>query len=105
VAPQQLLTYVMSEPAKAAYDRIVSRSSDCISAGPFMKKVDERTAANMEVALEQTCRVLPQGGDHETRKRIAKKLLHCARDGMSNLSDFMKVARSALRESSYRKSA
>ncbi len=36
---------------------------------------------------------------------LAKKLLHSARDGMSTLSDFMKVARSALRESSYRKSA
>jgi hypothetical protein len=70
-----------------------------------MKNVDERTAANMEVALEQTCRLLPHGGDHETRKRIARNLLHSARDGTSTLSAFMKVARSTLRESSYPKSA
>jgi len=70
-----------------------------------MKKVDERTAANMEVALEQVCRILPHGGDHATRKRIAKKLLHNARDGMCALGDFMKVARSALRENPFRKSA
>jgi hypothetical protein len=38
-------------------------------------------------------------------KRIARKLLHSARDGTSTLSDFMKVARSALRERRFRKSA
>jgi hypothetical protein len=70
-----------------------------------MKNVDDRTAANMDVALEQACRILPHGGDHETRKRVAKKLLHSARDGTTTLSDFMKVARSALKESSFRKSA
>jgi hypothetical protein len=44
-----------------------------------MKKVDDRTAANMEVALEEVCRTLPYGGDHKTRKRVAKKLIHSAR--------------------------
>jgi hypothetical protein len=37
-----------------------------------MTGIDERTAANMRVVLEQVCRDLPHGGDHESRKHIAK---------------------------------
>jgi hypothetical protein len=48
-----------------------------------MKNVDERTAANMEVALEQVCRALPHGDDHDTRNRIAKKLLRFTKRGMA----------------------
>ena len=70
-----------------------------------MKKLDERTAANMEVALEQVCRALPHGGDHETRKRVARKLLHSARHGNTTLGDFVTVARAALSEISVKKSA
>jgi len=32
-----------------------------------MTKFDERTAANLDVVLENVCRGLPNGGDHETR--------------------------------------
>lgn len=70
-----------------------------------MKNVDERTAANMEVALEQVCRSMPHGGDHGTRKRIAKKLLREARHGSTTLGDFIAVARSTLHDISMRKSA
>jgi hypothetical protein len=52
----------------------------------------------MEVALKQVCRALPHVGDHETRKRIAKKLLQSARHGNTTLGDFMTVARTALNE-------
>jgi len=45
----------------------------------------------MEVALEQVCRVLLHGGDHKTRKRIARKLMHSARHGNTTLGDFMAV--------------
>lgn|SRR5215216_6163203 len=57
----------------------------------LMKTLDERTTANMEVALEQVCRVLLHGGDHKTRKRIARKLMHSARHGNTTLGDFMAV--------------
>jgi hypothetical protein len=57
-----------------------------------MKKLEERTTADMEVALEQVCRVLPQGGDHKKRKRITRKLMHSARHGKTSLGDFMMVA-------------
>jgi hypothetical protein len=59
----------------------------------------------MEVALEQVCQVLPHGGDHKTRKRIARKLMHSAHHGNTTLGDFMTVARTALDEISCRKSA
>src|ERR1700729_4251017 len=40
-----------------------------------MTKIEERTTANMDVVLEEVCRSLPHGGDHESRKYIAEKLM------------------------------
>jgi hypothetical protein len=52
-----------------------------------MTELDERTAANMNVTLENACRVLPNsGGDHETRKYIAKKLFQAANKGKGRLA-------------------
>lgn len=70
-----------------------------------MKNVNERTAANMEVALEEVCRSMRHGGDHTTRKRIARKLLHEAQHGSTTLADFIAVGRRALHEISVRRSA
>ena len=63
-----------------------------------MAKLDERTRANMEVALEEACRELPHGGDHATRKKVAQKLLQSARKGNTTLSGLSEVARTALTE-------
>jgi hypothetical protein len=64
-----------------------------------MIKLDQRTVANMDVALENICRKLPNsGGDHETRKHIAKKLLHAARKGNTRLEALEDIARRALRD-------
>jgi hypothetical protein len=70
-----------------------------------MTKIDERTAANMDVVLEDVCRDLPHGGDHETRKHIARKLLQSAKKGNVTLDGLRSVARNALQELSRRKSA
>jgi hypothetical protein len=70
-----------------------------------MTKFDERTAANLDVVLENTCRGLPNGGDHETRKYIARKLVRAARKGDTTLGGLETVARRALQELSQRKSA
>jgi hypothetical protein len=52
-----------------------------------MTELDDRTAANMNVTLENACRVLPNsGGDHETRKYIAKKLFQAANKGKGRLA-------------------
>jgi hypothetical protein len=70
-----------------------------------MVKIDERTAANLDVVLEQVCRELPHGGDHERRKHIAQKLLQSAKKGNVTLDGLRNVARRALSELSELKSA
>jgi hypothetical protein len=68
-------------------------------------KLDERTIANMEVALEKACRQFPNGGDHERRKYIAQKLRLSAIKGNITLGGLSIVAHSALQDWSKRKSA
>jgi hypothetical protein len=70
-----------------------------------MRKIDERTAANMEVVLEQVCRCLSHGGDHESRKHIAQRLMQSAKKGNVTLEGLRAVASRALSELSSRKSA
>jgi hypothetical protein len=40
-----------------------------------MKGLDVRTIANLDVVLDETCRSLPNGGDHEVRAFVAERLL------------------------------
>ena len=70
-----------------------------------MKRAEERVIANMDVVLEEVCRVLPNGGDHESRKHIAKKLLQAAKTGHVTLEKLRPVASRALAELSRRKTA
>jgi hypothetical protein len=70
-----------------------------------MTKSDERTSANMDVVLEEACRDLPNGGDHESRKYVAKKLLQSVKKGNVTLEGLRSVASRALSELSRRKSA
>ena len=67
--------------------------------------IEERKSANMEVVLEEVCRGLPNGGVHETRKYVAKKLAHAAKKGRVTLDGLRCVARSALLEVTNRRSA
>jgi hypothetical protein len=60
-----------------------------------MREIDDRTSANMEVVLEQVCRPLAHGGDHEIRKRIARKLIESARKGNTTLGGLTMVAKNA----------
>jgi hypothetical protein len=68
-----------------------------------MANLDERARANMDVALEEACRELPHGGDHNLRKKIALKLLQSARRGNTTLSGLSVVARTALTEATKQK--
>jgi hypothetical protein len=70
-----------------------------------MTRIDERTAANMDVALEEICSNLPHGGDHESRKYVAKKLMQSVKKGNITLEGLRSVASRALSEVSSRKSA
>jgi hypothetical protein len=70
-----------------------------------MTKIDQRTAANMDVVLEEVCSDLPHGGDHESRKHIAQSLMQAAKRGNVTLVGLRTVANRALSELSNRKSA
>ncbi len=70
-----------------------------------MTKIDQRTAANMDVVLEEACRDLPHGGNHETRKRVAQRLMQAAKKGIVTLDGLRIVAHRSLPELSNRKSA
>jgi hypothetical protein len=54
---------------------------------------DERTVADMEVALQRACARFPDKlGDYEARKRVAARLLERARGGERKLQAFTDVA-------------
>ncbi len=40
-----------------------------------MAEVGERTTLNVDVVLEESFGGVPYGGDHESRKRVTKKLI------------------------------
>ena len=63
-----------------------------------MTELSERTRANMDVVLEETCRQLPHGGDHDSRKSIAGRLIEAAQAGHTTLGELGIVARRALAE-------
>ncbi len=69
-----------------------------------MNGLSDRAMANLDVVLEEACRSLPHGGDHELRKSIAQKLLDSAVAGNTTLAGLTEVARAALTEA-MRKSA
>jgi hypothetical protein len=57
---------------------------------------DERTQANLDVVLDEICRALPNGGDHESRKFIAEQLMRGARGGKTTLKELTYIGRRAL---------
>jgi hypothetical protein len=52
----------------------------------------------MDVVLEEACHDLPNGGDHESRKYVAKKLMQSVKKGNVTLGGLRPVARRALSE-------
>jgi hypothetical protein len=63
-----------------------------------MKQLSDRKMANLDVVLEETCRSLPHGGDHELRKKIARKLLESGEAGNETLAGLTNIAGLALAE-------
>ena len=70
-----------------------------------MTGIDERTTANMDVALEEVFAGVPHGGDHESRKHVARKLIQSAKKGNVTLDGLRAVARDASQQLLTRKSA
>jgi hypothetical protein len=60
---------------------------------------DQRTLANMEVALERACKGLATGSEqHDARRHIASKILECAESGDKTLSGLIDARRAAASE-------
>ena len=60
---------------------------------------DSRTLANMEVALERACKLLPVGAEqHDHRRYIASRLLTCADRGDTTLSGLTEAGARAASE-------
>ena len=70
-----------------------------------MTGIDERTTANMDVALEEVFAGVPHGGDHESRKHVAKRLIQSAKKGNITLDGLRAVARDASQQVLIRRSA
>jgi hypothetical protein len=65
----------------------------------FASEFDDRTAANMEVALERVCQRLPENKrDHETRRFIAERIIDAARKGQTTLTQLTAAGVQALKQ-------
>lgn len=64
---------------------------------------DDRTLANLEVALERACRFLPAAENaHENWRSIANELLRHARKGETSLGRLTEIGEAAAKRMSYR---
>jgi hypothetical protein len=60
---------------------------------------DERVVANMDVALDRACRLLPgKMADHSARKFVAEKIIECAKQHTRTLGGLTEAARRAVAE-------
>ncbi len=59
---------------------------------------DSRALANMNIALNRVCEKVIGGEKHSVRKRVAKQIVKCARDGRTTLGDLTAAGRRALIE-------
>jgi hypothetical protein len=63
-----------------------------------MIEIAERVRAAMEMVLEETCREMPNGRDHASRKVVAERLMEAARAGHRTLGELTIVARKTVSE-------
>ena len=71
-----------------------------------MSEFDARILSKMDLVLEEVCRELSKcGGDHESRKYVARRLMTAARAGKTTLEELRAAGHDALRHLTTRKSA
>jgi hypothetical protein len=59
----------------------------------------ERVIANMDVALDRACRLLPEKmADYSARKFVAEKIIECAKQHTRTLGGLTEAARRAVAE-------
>jgi hypothetical protein len=57
---------------------------------------DSRTLATMNVALDHVCKATARGEEYPVRKRIAQRIIRCARSGKTTLGDLTVAGEHAL---------
>ena len=57
---------------------------------------EPRILANMNVALDRVCKRTPKGELHNTRKRVAKAIVKCAKSGKTSLGALTEAGEKAL---------
>ncbi|MET0678743.1 MAG: hypothetical protein ABW175_23335 [Bradyrhizobium sp.] len=63
-----------------------------------MTAANKPTRADLDAVLEETCRDLPHGGDHESRAYIAGRMIGAVDAGMFSHGELHHTARNALSE-------
>ena len=58
-------------------------------------RFDARTLANMQVALERACRQKPNGECHKVRRRVAQRIIQCAKRAKGTLGALTKAGERA----------
>jgi hypothetical protein len=61
-----------------------------------VRDIDRRVQAALDLVLEEVCRELPSGGDHESRKFVAEQLIHCVTSGKTSLGELAYAGRRAI---------
>lgn len=61
-----------------------------------MPEINPQTQTKLDLVLEEVCRSLPNGGDHETRRVIAEKLIASASGSTASLEQLREVAQHTL---------
>jgi hypothetical protein len=54
-------------------------------------RFDARTLTNMNVALERACQRRPDGENHKVRRRVAQRIIQCAKMGKKTLAALTKA--------------
>ena len=63
------------------------------------ERFSSRTIANMEVALERACLLLPADSEkHRTRRRIANNIIECANRGDTTLGELTEAGYAAAKQ-------
>jgi hypothetical protein len=75
---------------------VLEQSDEYCQKAVIMKELTSRTKATMGVVLEEVCCELPHGGDHESRRFVAERLIEAADAGQTKIGEFTTVARQAL---------
>ena len=58
-------------------------------------RFDDRTLANMNLALVRVCQQRPDGEDHKIRRRVAQRIIQSAKMGKKTLAALTKAGKCA----------